>query len=211
MCIAIYIPANKQISRKTIYTCWKANSDGAGFMYSKDNNLVVEKNLFSPRAFYQKYKIAADRNPGSNFVMHFRWATHGEININNCHPILLSNKSIGFVHNGILRDLPDDPVKSDSVIFRDTILEKLPRRFMSNKLLIVLLEKYIGNYNKIILMNKTGSVVILNEEAGLWHDGCWYSNTGFSTERVNNPHFKPKIRNVTEEMLLNDHRLIGYV
>lgn len=37
-------------------------------------------------------------------IAHTRWATHGEVNLVNCHPHLSRNKKIAIVHNGILEN-----------------------------------------------------------------------------------------------------------
>lgn len=199
MCIAVYIPKEKHLTSKIIHTCWKNNSDGAGFMYIKNGSLVVEKNLFSVTDFCRKYKRAKKLAPNSDFVMHFRWATHGLINYNNCHPILTKSKEVGFVHNGILRDMPEHEIKSDTVMFSDLIISKLPKGFINNKILLLMLEKYIGYYNKLILMDVNGSVAIVNEEEGIWHDGCWFSNDDFSEERVKRTYFKGDLKGIAEQ------------
>jgi hypothetical protein len=40
MCIAIYKPANKVINKENLAQCFKANSDGAGFLVAKNKQLI---------------------------------------------------------------------------------------------------------------------------------------------------------------------------
>ena len=42
----------------------------------------------------------------------------------------------------------------------------------------------IGSSNKFVIMNNKGEFTIINEKAGNWENGCWFSNNGHKTARV---------------------------
>ncbi len=62
MCIAIYKPAGKVITKETLAACFINNSDGAGFAYVNTDifgrrRLVIKKAMTFD-LFYKKYKRA---------------------------------------------------------------------------------------------------------------------------------------------------------
>lgn len=189
MCIAIFTPKEKQLSKNIIKNCWRHNSDGAGFMYSKDGILKVHKEMESVKSFYGAYLQAKEEAPESPFVLHFRIATHGKINTINCHPIRVF-PNLGFVHNGML-DCELSDRYSDTIIFKNTILKGLPRGFHRNKAILSFIETYIGWDNKLIFMDNRGRVSIVNGEEGIWKDDCWFSNNSFKDSAYGR-YFKPQ-------------------
>ena len=41
------------------------------------------------------------------------------------------------------------------------------------------LRKIAGSFNKFIFLNALGGAAIINEDAGVWEEGCWFSNESF--------------------------------
>jgi len=177
MCVIIYKPKKAYITRETLSECWDENPDGGGFMYSKNNVLQVHKGFMSFRKFYKQYRKCENDND-SNFVIHFRIATSGLIDSNNSHPFYV-NKSLGFVHNGILNcvDVPEKSNRSDTAIFNETVLKKLPKTFLKQKAYHIMLESIARQQcSKFAFMDNKGTCYIFNECAGVWQDGIWFSN-----------------------------------
>jgi len=124
--------------------------------------------------------------------MHFRIGTHGLKNKANTHPFYINN-NLAVAHNGILLNLPGinkiinminftEP-RSDTAIFVDTVLKKLPPDFYQQQEFKSLLEDYaIQNHSKFVLLDNQGKYVILNEKAGYWENGIWYSSIIFDEE-----------------------------
>lgn len=98
--------------------CFRNNPDGAGFMYSTgDGKVYGEKGFFSLDSLQKAIRSACARSGKSirdmSIVIHFRFATHGNINAGNCHPFPLSgdysemqkryfNAPVAMCHNGVI-------------------------------------------------------------------------------------------------------------
>ena len=82
MCIAIYKPSDKELTKETLETCFNANPDGAGFAYINTDYVghkkIKIKKTLDFEDFYQKYERALSLAPESPFLIHFRIKTHGD-------------------------------------------------------------------------------------------------------------------------------------
>tara|TARA_R110000822_G_scaffold86028_3_gene200788 strand:- start:468 stop:1358 length:891 start_codon:yes stop_codon:yes gene_type:complete len=176
MCIAIYKPASKIISKETLEQCYNSNPDGAGFMYAEDKKLYTQKGFFTFKNFYKAYK----QHETKQAAIHFRIKTHGQINKENCHPFLI-NDSLGFIHNGIISGYGDSD-KSDTIRFNEKVFQPLVSKWGNLALfqdpMIQLIETTIG-YSKLVFLDRHGNHTIMNEAKGTWDDGIWYSNTSY--------------------------------
>jgi glutamine amidotransferase len=176
MCIAIYKPEGKLISQETLAQCYKANSDGAGYMFHKNHKLYVKKGFFSFDDFWKSYR----RDKNKECVIHFRIKTHGLINEANCHPYKV-NDNFAFVHNGMISGYTD-PAKSDTWLFNEDVIQPFVSKWGNLGLfedpVKKLIESRIG-YSKLIFMDNEGNSKIFNEDKGSWDDGIWYSNSSY--------------------------------
>lgn len=178
MCIAAYIPPQKQVGDEILRRCFQSNDDGAGFIIPSPLGVQVYKGFFT----VQQFLIGIEpfmRNNAFGIVFHCRIATHGTIDKKNCHPHRVKVHNAAFVHNGIISGLEASKVKSDSIIFGETVLAELPKDWYRNLTLKRLIEEHIGNNNKIVYVSESSDVVILNEKEGEWSDGVWYSNASY--------------------------------
>lgn len=181
MCIAIYKPAGKELTRDLLFTCYKNNPDGCGFAYVNvdyfgKRRLKIYKDMTFD-GFYKKYERATRLAPYSPFIIHFRIGTHGEKSLLNCHPFSINNNVV-FCHNGIISGVGTDKRLSDTQLFNQKILKELPKDWMYNQAIVKLVEDFIGA-SKLILLNIDGEHFILNESKGSWVEGCWMSNTSY--------------------------------
>ena len=179
MCIIAIQPLGVKIKESTLKNCWDANKDGAGIMYVENGKLIVNKVMQSFQEF-MKVKKHADKM-GCNIVMHFRIATSGGINERNCHPFKVNN-DLYFCHNGILDiDVPLNSTINDTQIFNNSFMRGLPDNFVQNDTIMNLIEFTIGNRNKFVFMDASGQFYILNENAGTWDNGAWFSNNSYKS------------------------------
>lgn len=177
MCIAILNEPNKVIDFLTLQNCWDNNRDGAGMLYIEDDKLKIFKEMTSFKNFYDTYLKVREADMSKKIVLHFRIATHGQVDRANCHPFLV-NKRLGFVHNGIISGLPYSSDYSDTYMFNKHILQKMPNGFLQHKGICTLMEEFIS-YSKLIFLDDKNNSTIIGEEKGDWDDGNWYSNTTY--------------------------------
>lgn len=175
MCVIIYKPKKATLTKKTLKKCWQSNPDSGGFMFSHNGILRIEKGFTAFRIMYQKFR-ECERRYNENFVLHFRIATHGKINKDNSHPFFVDNK-IGFAHNGILDCVAKHKDKSDTMIFNENVLQKLPINFLTETPYQIMLESVAKQQrSKFAFLTNRGVCHIFNESAGEWKNGSWFSN-----------------------------------
>ena len=182
MCIAIYTPAGKVLPKNILENCFENNDDGCGFAYI-NTSLTEKRQIFVKKTldfdtFYRQYQRATRVNPDSPFLIHFRIKTHGPVSKENCHPFMVRDDLV-FIHNGIISGVGHDKEKSDTRLFNERVLKKLPVGWEDNTGIRTLVEDFIG-HSKIITMDLDGVVQIFNEEKGTWKDNCWFSNTSYN-------------------------------
>lgn len=134
----------------------------------------------------EKYYRDVAAHPESVFLMHFRWATHGQISVKNSHPFHLAQGG-ALIHNGVLTidGLPKET--SDSRFLVRNVIDKFPAGWEDQQWWVGLLHKYIGNSNKLAMIFNDGRYLLVNEKAGHWKNeldktapgGIWYSNYSY--------------------------------
>lgn len=177
MCIAIVKPKGIDISEETLKNCHDRNKDGCGLAYIKDNKIYVYKTLDFDK-FMKVYNEVKDL---SNMLIHFRIATHGKVEENNCHPFRLNHRMV-LIHNGIISGYGDsktkDGGKTDTQDFIDKVIGNIGWKNWKNPAYRTLVGEAIGS-SKLCVLDATGDVYIINEHLGDWVDGVWYSNTSY--------------------------------
>ena len=174
MCLLITQTNNTPISKQKLKNADENNPHGMGFTYSNGTKLIIEKfRNFSK--FYTRYiKALKMHGKKSDFLIHFRYSTHGTSDgVFNVHPFKVNNKLV-FAHNGVI-SVKDDKKRSDTRVFNDTILKQLPKNFLSNKATRKLLGEFVSG-SKLAFLDIDGNSTIINESAGHWDGGIWYSN-----------------------------------
>lgn len=156
-----------------------SNPDGIGFMYGSAKGLKVTKtlpkNLGDATAFIQRLP-QDDRE----IAIHFRWTTHGNTDMINCHPYDVVPGYIAMMHNGVLHTgNAADKEKSDTWHFIKDYLHSAVSaspELVYDTGFVSMLEEFIGN-NRFVFMNGEGRMQHVNFEQGIEHDDLWFSNT----------------------------------
>lgn len=177
MCIAILKPKDKILTKETLETCCKNNPDGMGFAYIDGGTMYIKKYM-KFNDFYKDYKKVETK---SNMLIHFRIATHGKVEIDNCHPFWLNHR-MALIHNGIIPGYGEQNVKSDTRDFIDKVIGKISWKLMKNPSYRELIGKAIG-YSKLAILDITGDYWIINEKDGYWNDGVWFSNKSYEPKK----------------------------
>ena len=160
------------------------NSDGVGVMYSENNCLITEKILPKTDAEFIAFYNA--HIAGKDCAYHLRMRTHGDTDLENCHPYIVLNHAehgmdLALMHNGILSTgNKADPSKSDTWHYiRDYLRPMLAGNpeFFLHPAFSKIVGDHIGSGNKFVLMDNAGRVATINQNAGVFWGGLWLSNT----------------------------------
>lgn len=185
MCIAVAIKAGTDVTEGEVRAMQRRNGDGMGFAYNHEGEVFFYKNMDDVDAFYACYKSSKEKYPLAHFVMHFRLATHGQKNLENCHPYIIHSHgtTLAFIHNGIFNgESPrEDLGMSDSFWFGENVLKNLPEKFYRNDGILELLDAHVArrHFSKLVILSSDGDLVIVGAKRGEWDAGRWFSNGGF--------------------------------
>lgn len=167
------------ITKTDIIEACDSNPHGWGFAARyADGRIKIAKGFSAKRAWdvVQEHKDAEDH------VFHARIATSGEQDLANCHPFAAhsDNEERWLFHNGILSGIPmPNPKYCDTWHLAQTI-----RRYRTTPQLLEWAQKFAEDERSKFVMVTPYWVYILNEKAGVWRAGKWYSNyTAFPTAR----------------------------
>lgn len=155
-----------------------SNPDGIGIMYGTASGLKVVKTLPKSLADATSF-IRRMPTDARDIAIHFRWTTHGDTDLLNCHPYDVIPGFISMMHNGVLHTGNDaDKSKSDTWHFiRDYLasaVKSAPDLVYDNGFLTMVAE-FIGN-NRFVFMNGDGRISHVNYDQGTEYDGMWFSN-----------------------------------
>lgn len=181
MCIICAKEEGILLLDSVVQNMWDNNDDGAGFMYVEDGKLNVIKGLMTFDDFLKAY----EPHKLKSLVMHFRIRTHGHTNAEMTHPFVV-DENLAFAHNGIISGLGDS-THSDTWYFNELYLKKI-REQVSNFLnippVVDLIADKIG-HSKLVFMDNTGEITIVNEGKGeRSKEGIWFSNSSWKTART---------------------------
>jgi hypothetical protein len=205
VCVIVSKAPKRKLNKKIWAECFRCNKDGAGFAYIENRQIVVKKGFFKFEEFWEE--MSKYENHG--LLVHFRITTHGGTNQKNCHPFAFQSKANPhfqwvMAHNGQLpwRSQAD---KSDTACFAEEFLFPTLERdpfLLDQKFGIWALERVIGDRNKMVILRYDSKknvydTYIINEEAGNWAHGVWFSNTSwkpattgyFPVHDINDPVF----------------------
>ena len=181
MCIIAVKPEGLVLKEDVVKSMWDNNDDGAGFMYSENDQLVIVKGLMNFNEFLEAYEPHSDKG----MVLHFRIRTHGMTNADMTHPFQV-DESLAFAHNGIISGL-GDATHSDTWYFNEQVIKKIREKvinFLDIDPIKELIEDKIG-YSKLVFMDNKGQTTILNKDKGeLSTEGIWFSNSSWKTRPV---------------------------
>lgn len=175
MCVALAVPANVEVSKDTLRSCFIHNSDGAGYGFYKANGeQVLKKGYMTFNKFWEDYSVDREANKDRGFLVHFRIRTAGARDEANCHPFALKNGMM--IHNGTVYGLGESSYQGKS----DTAeLAELISGTPKNKFDVLAKElKEVITWGAVVLLDKNGKFHFTLGGSGTeWIDGVFFSNT----------------------------------
>lgn len=185
MCLLVTQKKNSpSLSNDWLEDFYSYNADGVGVMYAKKGKLVIEKVI--PKSAECFIKFYRKHIEGRDCAFHLRMKTHGNIDLENCHPYeVLNQKDHGLdlwlMHNGVLSTgNAKDATKSDTWHYiRDYLRPMLVNNpeYAFSESFAELVGSHIGSSNKFVLCDNQGRMAVINQSAGVYWGGLWLSNT----------------------------------
>lgn len=177
MCLIIYSPNGDLIPRRVFDYARYMNGNGVGIMSARGVEKFVGRKS-GKRAWRYLRRLAEDG--GVAYGLHFRWATHGDVTLANCHPFSAPGSDAIVMHNGVIARTAKYATRdrSDTRIFVEQYMTAAPDQNARNYgRFYNVLERFIGDDNKLLVYHqRTHDFTICNEDQGEWIDGFWYSN-----------------------------------
>jgi len=192
MCLIVYKPEGRTFDRDIIETGMFGNSDGWGLMYVKNGKIVVKKSTVMDSLFTTLDKIDESAQAMS---LHLRYATHGPVVTENCHPFVSPSKEFAMMHNGVISKMNIKGSESDTRAYcRDVAWDVLDK--MGYESGVDFLEASDDSGSRFAYVNRAGRFML----AGKWidRDGLKYSNAGgfWSTKKLDlrglTSHYEPQ-------------------
>jgi hypothetical protein len=182
MCLALSKPAGKKLDKVSMQRAYTANHDGCGFAVRVKGHGLIDKGLWSFEDFWARLLpyMAYDA------IVHFRMASMGTINAENCHPFALVGGG-ALIHNGHMSAY-GTLSQSDTSQWVEHVLNPLLRTYpdaLHHPTIRTLLADSIG-YSKMVILTAQDTL-ILNEDTGHTKGGIWYSNHSYQAPKPVTP------------------------
>lgn len=180
MCLIFIKPktAKNYLTYERFSNALTNNPHAVGIVYRDAEGINIER-FVKPESYKEEiWNIIKDKE---EFAIHFRYATHGILNLTNTHPFVVS-KGLCMMHNGVMSKFGDlnkdwSDTKNFVEYFLKPYVEEEGINVIKDESFKQDLEKIIGSGNKLLFIDNDFNFTIVNEKAGVWKDGCWLSNT----------------------------------
>ena len=186
MCMLTYIPGGTTPDPAALYNGASLNDQGHGYAIVADNSIIVERGMDATDVI-ESFIVAREQHPEGPALFHSRWATHGAVTVDNCHPFQVGDdRNTVVAHNGILPAAlrpgrGDD--RSDTRVLAEDYLPTEPFGSLGRRRSRARLAKMITETNKLAILTVNrryrGNAYLVNESSGYWAGGIWYSNNDF--------------------------------
>lgn len=148
--------------------CARLNPHGFGF--------ATKDRIFKTLDFEDFYKQIKTIKQYETAILHFRYATHGSIKLENCHPFRDEESGVSFAHNGILDIKPIKDMTDSETAFRTQIAPIIKANGFQSSEFIFKNYEIIGG-SRFAYINSKGEYRLYG--TFVQHKGCWYSNRNF--------------------------------
>lgn len=193
MCIIIAKEKNGRLPKEEeLKNSFEYNSDGAGFMYVDNGQVVIDKGYMTWNSFIGHYKKLLKRYndfKNKSLVIHCRIGTSGKNTPGNTHPYPISDNAkelrkktmkadIAMAHNGIIKNYGTPTGLNDTQEFIAKYLypvHKNYKDFYENPYFMEGLEEITGS--KLVFLTKEDKLYFVGEF--VQDDALSFSNTSY--------------------------------
>lgn len=177
MCILIHHPKDSCFRSEQLQDFYSKNPDGFGAIVKAGDEVMIYK-MVGP--FKDVEDLYFDKVACHEAIIHFRMKTHGDIDLDNCHPYEVV-PGLHMAHNGVLSTgNAANPKMSDTWHYINDYLKPLIQAYpdiLEQEAFRNMIGDQIGSNNRFAFMNHLGDIHIINKHSGVEHEGIWYSNT----------------------------------
>ena len=192
MCMLCVIPPNVIPSRQKLENSALNNPHGFGFaiVIPSENRIHVERTMNADTSI-NRFLDMRGKYPEGYAMWHARYATHGSMTVDNCHPfqVGVGNNLTYLAHNGILPIIePKGDDRSDTRIFAEDLLPAIGGvTALDNPQVSNLIEDFTGGSKVCILTVDPRAEYQCylyhaekgkKDESGVWwsNDSCYLDN-----------------------------------
>jgi hypothetical protein len=165
LCLIVHnVTGSGTVPAEVVGTNLRRNPDGFGLAWREHGRLRWAK--YAP-ADHVRFAAQLSRleDTECEYVAHFRLATRGVKDKGMAHPFKYTDPkgdTVLVFHNGTI-DIDGDPEKSDTAVFVESVLARLPHRWWHKPELRYLVERSIG-WSRMLVMT-VDETVYINEHA----------------------------------------------
>ena len=196
MCVILYNPTGVKYNEREIRNGCATNDDGFGIMWLEGGKVKSFRGILSA----DEIVSTLNEFDGVPNVVHLRFATHGPVVPDLCHPFKVTpddaDQTVLMMHNGVLYEHGNRAKhhESDTLVFARDRAEDV-RQFGTSDVLfdddyIKYMEDVISG-DRMIFLRDDGKVQILSQKN--WYvdeeTGIWYSNRYSVADR---PRYDPR-------------------
>ena len=195
MCIIVAKPKGVSMPPlETLKTCFISNPDGAGLMYVKDNQVIIDKGYMNiddllVRIEKLKNELHSDLTDNA-IVFHFRIGTAGKNDKETTHPFIITNQddklratkitsNLGVVHNGVIYHYSyKGGILSDTQLFIKNVIypiSKLNKNFYKDEGILTMFEDLTNS--KLCFLDNHENIFWCGDK--IEDNGIIYSNTSY--------------------------------
>lgn len=185
MCMLCVIPPNVIPSKDKLENSALNNPHGFGFaiVVPKEKRIISERTMNADESIKRFLELRSEYMDGYA-MWHARYATHGTMTIDNCHPFKLGGKdNLTYIaHNGVLPTVEAKGEKrSDTRIFAEDILPSMGGvTALDNEQLYNVIENFTSGSKVCVLTvdpRAQHQCYLLHEDRGKTDTaGVWWSN-----------------------------------
>jgi hypothetical protein len=196
MCLLTFCPAGIMPDEDALLHGAVFNDDGHGYaVVDIAGSRIITGRGSDAFEMIEEFSAIRARFLDGPALFHSRYATDGAVNLLNVHPFeVAGDPRTVLAHNGIM---PLRPAKGDPRSDTRLVAEKwIPAAYgtLRRRRARVAFERWLTPWNKVVLLtvdrrfrghaeDHGDHAFILNESAGTWDKGIWYSNDGYKPYR----------------------------